>query len=111
MQSEDPHRGRQCPRRRSSSSGTYLGLEAASVQIERFDYWVPEFLQTRDYVRAIMTAPGVPSAEIATRVATRLGRKEAITKQNPAELLVLLGRAALNRAFDQSTYLRTSAGP
>lgn len=58
---------------------------------------IPGILQTGDYIRAIMTAPGVPSGEIASRVTTRLGRKEVITKQSPAELLVLLGRAALNQ--------------
>ncbi|HEV8558112.1 MAG TPA: DUF5753 domain-containing protein, partial [Actinophytocola sp.] len=60
---------------------------------------VPGILQTGDYIRAIMTTPGVPSGEIASRVTTRLGRKEIITKQNPADLLVLLGRAALNQGI------------
>lgn len=59
---------------------------------------VPGMLQTADYVRGIMTAAGVPGGEIALRVTSRLGRSEAITKKkNPAELLVLLGQAALNQ--------------
>lgn len=60
---------------------------------------VPGLLQTSDYIRAIMTAPGggAPSGEVASRVTTRIGRREVITKQNPAELLVLLGRGALNQ--------------
>jgi hypothetical protein len=47
----------------------------------------------------MMTAPGadLPVSEIASRVTSRLGRKDVITKQNSAELLVLLGRAALNQ--------------
>lgn len=46
-----------------------------------------------------MTAPGsgVPAGEVASRVTTRIGCKEVITKANPAELLVLLGRGALNQ--------------
>jgi hypothetical protein len=44
-----------------------------------------------------MTAPGVPTGEIASRVTTRIGRREVLTKHSPAELLVLLGRAALNQ--------------
>ena len=60
---------------------------------------VPGILQTGDYARAMMTAPGadLPPGEVATRVTSRLGRKEVLTKHNPALLLVLLGRAALNQ--------------
>jgi transcriptional regulator with XRE-family HTH domain len=58
---------------------------------------VPGLLQTSDYIRGIMTAAGVPEGEIALRVASRLGRAEAITRSKPADLLVLLGQAALNQ--------------
>jgi transcriptional regulator with XRE-family HTH domain len=71
----------------------------ASRIVEVAPLLVPGILQTGDYVRAIMTAPGVPSGEIASRVTTRIGRREVVTKQNPAELLVLLGRAALNQGI------------
>jgi transcriptional regulator with XRE-family HTH domain len=91
----------------------YLAWERdASRIVEVAPLLVPGILQTRGYVQAIMTAPGVPSDEIAARVETRLGRKEAVTKRNPAELLVLLGRAALNQGIgghqamiDQLTHL------
>jgi len=58
---------------------------------------VPGLLQTGDYARAIMTDPGsdVPPTEVAARVTSRVGRKEVLTRRNPAELLVLLGRGAL----------------
>ncbi|SDC85613.1 helix-turn-helix domain-containing protein [Actinokineospora iranica] len=58
---------------------------------------IPGLLQTNDYIRAIMTAGGVPQGEIASRVTTRIGRREAITKHRPANLLVLLGQGALNQ--------------
>jgi transcriptional regulator with XRE-family HTH domain len=58
---------------------------------------VPGILQTSDYIRGIMEAAGVPEDEIALRVASRLGRADAITKRKPADLLVLLGHAALNQ--------------
>jgi hypothetical protein len=58
---------------------------------------VPGLLQISDYVHAIMTDAGVPSGEIAARVTSRLGRREAIDKAKPAELLVLLGQGALNQ--------------
>jgi transcriptional regulator with XRE-family HTH domain len=69
----------------------------ASRIVEVAPLLVPGLLQTGDYIRAIMTAPGVPTGEIASRVTTRIGRREVITKQSPAELLVLLGRGALNQ--------------
>jgi transcriptional regulator with XRE-family HTH domain len=76
----------------------YLDWEQnASRIIEVAPLLVPGILQTGDYIRAIMTAPGVPAGEIASRVTSRIGRREVITKQNPADLLVLLGRSALNQ--------------
>lgn len=73
----------------------------ASRIVEVAPLLVPGLLQTGDYVRAIMTAPGagVPTGEIASRVTSRIGRSEVVTKHNPAELLVLLGRAALNQGI------------
>lgn len=60
---------------------------------------IPGLLQTGAYAQAIMIAPGsdVPPGEVAARVKSRIGRKEVLTEHNSAELLVLLGRAALNQ--------------
>lgn len=69
----------------------------ASRIVEVAPLLVPGLLQTGDYIRAIMTAGGVPTAEIASRIATRIGRRDVITKEQPAELLVLLGQSALNQ--------------
>ena len=80
----------------------YLDWEQnATGIVEVAPLLVPGILQTGDYIRAIMTAPGsgVPIGEIASRVTTRIGRRDVITRQNPAELLVLLGRAALNQGI------------
>lgn len=80
----------------------YLDWEQNATRVvEVAPLLVPGILQTGDYIRAIMTDPGsdVPAGEIASRVTSRLGRKDVITKQNPAELLVLLGRAALNQGI------------
>jgi transcriptional regulator with XRE-family HTH domain len=71
--------------------------QSASRIVEVAPLLIPGLLQTSDYIKAIMTAAGVPAGEIALRVATRIGRREAITKQKPAELLVLLGYGALNQ--------------
>lgn len=80
----------------------YLDWEQNATRIvEVAPLLVPGILQTGEYVRAMMTAPGTgaPASEIAARVATRIGRKDVVTKQNPAEFLVLLGRAALHQGI------------
>lgn len=78
----------------------YLDWEQNATRIiEVAPLLIPGLLQTGDYVRAIMTAPGVASTEISTRVSSRLGRREVITrKRNPAKLLAFLGRAALHQS-------------
>lgn len=58
---------------------------------------VPGLLQTGDYARAIMIAGEVPADQIETRVAVRVGRREALTRRNPAHLLALLGESALHQ--------------
>lgn len=57
---------------------------------------IPGLLQISDYVRAIMTAGGVPAGEIEERITNRIGRRGAISKSRPAQLLVLLGQNVLD---------------
>jgi transcriptional regulator with XRE-family HTH domain len=71
--------------------------QSASRIVEVAPLLVPGLLQTSDYTKAIMTAAGVPTSEIALRVTTRIGRRETITKPKPTQLLVLLGQGALNQ--------------
>jgi transcriptional regulator with XRE-family HTH domain len=76
----------------------YVDWEQRATRIvEVAPLLVPGLLQTADYTRAIMSAGGVPEGEISMRVTSRLGRREVITKKKPAELLVLLGQAALHQ--------------
>jgi transcriptional regulator with XRE-family HTH domain len=56
---------------------------------------VPGVLQTADVIRAQMHESGVPDNEIEERVLTRIGRRDLITRRNPARLSVLLGEAAI----------------
>lgn len=60
---------------------------------------VPGILQTSDYIRAMMTAPGanIPTSEVAPRIASRLGSRQALTKHNPATLVALIGQAAFTQ--------------
>lgn len=53
---------------------------------------VPGWLQTAAYTRAIMTAGGVPEDEVESRIAIRLGRREALRH---ATLTAYVGQAAL----------------
>lgn len=56
---------------------------------------VPGVLQTTEVIRAIMVQSGVPVDEIDERVMLRIGRRDLITRPNPAQLEVLLGEAAI----------------
>lgn len=58
---------------------------------------IPGLLQTADYAREIMTTGGVPASEVDTRVAVRLGRREAITRRSPAHLQAFIGEGVLNQ--------------
>jgi transcriptional regulator with XRE-family HTH domain len=60
---------------------------------------IPGLLQVSGYVRAIMVAGTVPSDEIATRVAVRIGRRDAITRRDPARLVAFIGEAALRQVI------------
>jgi len=57
---------------------------------------IPGLLQTGDYARAIMRAADVPASEIDTRVAVRLGRRDAITRRNPAQLVAFVAESVLH---------------
>lgn len=56
---------------------------------------IPGLLQTSDYARSIMRDADVPTGEIETRVAARLGRRDVLTRQSGATLLALVGEAVL----------------
>lgn len=58
---------------------------------------IPGLLQTSEYVRAIMTAAGLPSHEVEMRSAVRLGRREALRITNPARLTAYIGEPALHQ--------------
>jgi transcriptional regulator with XRE-family HTH domain len=55
---------------------------------------VPGLLQTEAYVRAIMTAGGIPEDEIETRILIRLGHQRIL---NTVRLTALIGEAALHQ--------------
>ncbi|MBB5154742.1 helix-turn-helix domain-containing protein [Saccharopolyspora phatthalungensis] len=58
---------------------------------------VPGLLQDRGYIQAIMSAGGVPPSEIPTRIAIRVGRRDAITRAQPVRFVGLIGEAVLHQ--------------
>lgn len=61
---------------------------------------IPGLLQTEEYSRAIMEAGMLPSYELATRLAIRIGRKHVITrKQNPVQYTAFIGPAAIRKVI------------
>ena len=72
----------------------------------------PGVLQTSEVIRVIMSEGDVPPDEIDERVAVRIGRRDLITRRDPAHLDVLLGEAAIRHVIggrqvwaDQLQYL------
>ncbi|HKN97366.1 MAG TPA: helix-turn-helix transcriptional regulator [Pseudonocardiaceae bacterium] len=55
----------------------------------------PGILQAESYMTAIMSGSDIPPDEIARRVEIRLGRRHALTKPHPVELMSFIGEAAL----------------
>jgi transcriptional regulator with XRE-family HTH domain len=61
---------------------------------------VPGMLQTGAYVRSMMERGGVPKHEIATRVAVRVGRRDAITRNSsPVHLNAFIGESVLHQVI------------
>lgn len=58
---------------------------------------IPGLLQDGGYIRAMMK--NLPAAEIATRVTLRIGRRDAITRRDPAKLIAYVGEAALHHVI------------
>jgi transcriptional regulator with XRE-family HTH domain len=56
---------------------------------------IPGLLQSPGYVRAIMTAGGVPAGEIEMRIATRLNRRKVLLSKDPVHMVALIGEAAV----------------
>jgi transcriptional regulator with XRE-family HTH domain len=98
--------------------GTLLDYEAEATVITNVSpLLVPGLLQTGDYARAIMEEGGVPAEEISTRVSVRLGRRDALTRKDPAHLRAVTGEAVLRQniggpqvMLEQLQYLARMAG-
>jgi transcriptional regulator with XRE-family HTH domain len=56
---------------------------------------LPGLLQTADYAKAIMNDGVLTSGEVQAAVVIRMGRKDILTRDEPVNLLALIGEAAL----------------
>lgn len=75
---------------------TLLELEQTAVMItEVLLSLIPGLLQTRNYANAIMSVGNLPADEATTRVAIRMGRRDAITKDDPLNYTAFIGQAAV----------------
>ncbi|HEX3783725.1 MAG TPA: Scr1 family TA system antitoxin-like transcriptional regulator [Pseudonocardiaceae bacterium] len=84
------------PAQRQQLAALVDAEQNASEITEVSPLMIPGLLQTRDYIRAVMSAgDGLSAAEIATRVAIRMGRQDVITRDQPTQFIAFIGEAAI----------------
>lgn len=79
--------------------------EKASVITEWAPLLFPGLLQTRDYARAVIAGGTLPPSDAETLVHVRLGRRDVLTRQNPARLEALLGETAIRDCIGDKTIM------
>jgi transcriptional regulator with XRE-family HTH domain len=88
---------------------TYIGFEAEATSILNYEAQVvPGLLQTAEYASAVTQADGVfehPDV-ISQRVAVRMARQAALTRDPPPQLSVVLDEAVLRRPIGGPDVLR-----
>jgi transcriptional regulator with XRE-family HTH domain len=85
-----------------------VGFERKATKIINVEpLMIPGVLQTGEFIHAVMTTGGVPPDEIATRTAVRIGRRDVITRRNPARLLAIIGEPALRQVIGNYQIMAT----
>ncbi|MEC3979428.1 helix-turn-helix domain-containing protein [Amycolatopsis sp. H20-H5] len=85
------------PERRQQLAALLAAERTATKVTHVAPLLIPGVLQTSDFIRSMMTEGDVPVDEIDERVAMRIGRRDLITRRDPARLDVLLDEAAIRR--------------
>ncbi|HEX2155770.1 MAG TPA: helix-turn-helix transcriptional regulator [Actinomycetes bacterium] len=77
----------------------YVDLESAATLIRTYEgQFVPGLLQTDDYMRAVIHAASLESAEeVGRRVRLRMARQTLLTREHPPRLWAVVDEAALRR--------------
>ncbi|GAA4528994.1 helix-turn-helix domain-containing protein [Amycolatopsis samaneae] len=104
------------PERRQQLNAVLATERTATTVVHVAPLIIPGLLQTSDVIRSMMVEGGVPADEIDERVMVRIGRRELITRREPAQLNVLLGESAIRQVLggpavmaEQLRYLREMA--
>jgi transcriptional regulator with XRE-family HTH domain len=82
--------------------GIYVGLEAEAASLRVYEAQVVHgLLQTEEYARAVMTTVRrrQTPAEIDRLVKLRMRRQEALRKEDPLELWIILDEAVIRRSM------------
>lgn len=66
---------------------------------------IPGLLQSAGYVRAIMTAGGVPVEQIEDRIATRINRRKVLLRKQPPHLLTFVCEGAVRQLIGDRTIM------
>jgi Domain of unknown function (DUF5753)/Helix-turn-helix domain len=101
----DAARKRESPSRVADFGQTYVTLERAASQIRYYDAeLVYSLLQSERYARAVLANSRSPHVE--ERTADRIARQAILTRENPPDVRVVLGEAALHRTVGGEEVLR-----
>lgn len=93
----DAARKRESPARVADFGQTYITLERAASEIRYYDAeLIFGAMQTEGYARAVLA--NSRSQQVEERLPDRVARKNTLTRENPPEVRVVLGEAALHRA-------------
>jgi transcriptional regulator with XRE-family HTH domain len=88
---------------------TYVGLESAASEIRIYEVsLMPGLLQTEDYARAVIRAGMMssPNDDVERRVALRMARQPAPTREDPPKIWAVLDEAALRRRVGGAGLMR-----
>src|SRR6266704_2693014 len=88
---------------------TYVGLESAASEIRIYEVsLIPELLQTEDYARTIIKAGAMNGnhEEVERKVALRMARQPALTRDDPPMLWTVVDEAALRRRVGGAELMR-----
>jgi transcriptional regulator with XRE-family HTH domain len=88
---------------------TYVGLESAASEIRIYEVsLIPGLLQTEDYARAVIRAGMMnsPTEDVERRVALRMARQPAVTRDDPPKIWAVLDEAALHRRVGGAGLMR-----
>jgi transcriptional regulator with XRE-family HTH domain len=70
---------------------------SASMVIDVSPLLIPGLLQSTGYVRAIMTAGGVPEEQIEDRITNRINRRNILVRKDPVRLQTFVGEAGIRQ--------------